>query len=254
MFRHGKGFGKLNSIAKFRKSVNPQVITRFFLYLCKSLLIGGLIVYANIKIANENEFKDSASSIDIEMDFEWVPELDQNSVDLALAVFSIRVPPNASDPMLNKDISDRGITFKRSIDELFQVEIGPAAFGSWSLLGSTLAHEVEVHCNQDFLAIYFLDVLGFEGTALAERSAYAYELEHAKYFRLSAMERLSILETKEDFYPLAQNNSFDGRTTKYTTKLIANFLMSKFTTKLQQFFARTDNISRVSSQKNTRTL
>jgi hypothetical protein len=173
VFRGGKRFGKLNSIAKFRRSEKTQLITRFFLYLCKSLLIVGLIVYANHKLENENEFKNSASSIDIEMDYEWVPELDQSSIDLALAVFSIRIPNNASDPMLNKDISDRGITFKRSIDELFQVEIGPAAFSSWSLLGSTLAHEVEVHCNQDFLAIYFLDVLGFEGTALAERSAYA---------------------------------------------------------------------------------
>ncbi|MBP9707785.1 MAG: hypothetical protein KBD78_09075 [Oligoflexales bacterium] len=202
---------------------------------------------------DESEFLNSASSVEIEMDSEWIPEVGQSSVDIALAAFSINVPSNVSDPKLNRDISDRGITFKRSIDELFQVEIGPAAFSSWSLLGSTLAHEVEVHCNQDFLAIYFLDVLGFEGTALAERSAYAYELAHAEYFRLSAMEKLAIIETKEDYYPLIKNKYHD-EINKSEIGLSANFLMSKFTAKLQQFFARSDNISRVSEQRNTRTL
>src|SRR5690606_25474533 len=79
--------------------------------------------------------------------------------------------------------------------------IGPSAFASWALLGSTLAHEIEVHCHQNFTLIRLFDIAGWEGTENAEREAYAHELAHADRFGLTSDDRYSIAQTLQYYYP-----------------------------------------------------
>ncbi len=129
-----------------------------------------------------------------------VPEMSQASVELALELYGIEVPDNTNDPILDMSLEDRGSTMRSLGGDYALVKVGPAAFESWSILASTLAHEIEVHCRQSFPLIYALDVLGLEGTVIAERQAYQYELENAKRFGLNNSEALLIKNTLDFYY------------------------------------------------------
>jgi len=133
------------------------------------------------------------------------PELGQASINVALIAFGIEIPRNVKGPFFSAKLEDRGLTLKRDVDSDSVVYIGPEAFSSWSLLGSTLAHEIEIHCRQNFLAIHFQNISGFDGTGLAEREAYNYELLQADRFGLSEYERDLIKSTMFYFYPEREN-------------------------------------------------
>lgn len=128
------------------------------------------------------------------------PPITQASIDRALQRYLIQIPKNCPHPKLNLTLEERGLTsyFGRNF---YKVEIGPPAFSSWGMLGSTLAHELEIHCNQNFLKIRVLDLLGQEATKEAERQAYLYEIENAKRFGLKEKEVRSIKATMEYYYP-----------------------------------------------------
>ena len=132
---------------------------------------------------------------------ESLPELDQASVDLALAMYNIHVPSHVSPPKFDSNLEDRGLTTLRGWGKKLEVAVGPAAFESWGLLGSTLAHEIEVHCHQNFTVIQLKDMVGMGGTSEAEREAYMHELEHAHRFDLSNSEYESIEATMNFYYP-----------------------------------------------------
>jgi hypothetical protein len=97
------------------------------------------------------------------------------------------------------------------------------AFTSWGILGSTLAHEIEIHGNQSFLKIEFLnflysyiqnnskfvssifpsfDIMTYEnmglGSYLAEKEAYSYEINSDKRFNLKIKEVLAIKNTLDN--------------------------------------------------------
>lgn len=129
------------------------------------------------------------------------PELTQESIDLALVLFGIIVPNAAEHPRFDADLSDRGLTTRGAFMEKAIVTIGPSAFTSWALLGSTLAHELEVHCQQNFLMIYVMDTVGLDGTGEAERQAYVHELRNAKRFGLPTADADLIADTMEYYYP-----------------------------------------------------
>jgi hypothetical protein len=129
------------------------------------------------------------------------PEISQASIDRAIAMYQIQIPKNVKRPVLVKDLVDRGVTLKRSWLSPFEVEIGPNAFLSWALLGSTLAHELEVHCRQSFAWVKMADTIGLDGTAKAEREAYKYELAQAERFGLSQVDQDLIRITVDYFYP-----------------------------------------------------
>jgi len=129
------------------------------------------------------------------------PELSQESIDIALAMFDIQVPSNTNYPEFDPDLEDRGLTTLRGWGRKMEVTIGPAAFASWGLLGSTLAHEIEVHCQQNFAMVRLRDLLGMEGTANAEREAYRHELDNADRFHLNSIERMNIQATMDFYYP-----------------------------------------------------
>lgn len=129
------------------------------------------------------------------------PEPGQEAVDLAMAVFKISRPENAAMPVFDPDLKDRGLTVKTSWTSKTKVYVGPSAFSSWGMLGSTLAHEIEVHCRQNFPLIVLKDQLGLDGTADAEREAYAYEIRNAARFGLDNRDQNLIAATVKYYYP-----------------------------------------------------
>jgi len=130
------------------------------------------------------------------------PPLTQESIDLALSYYNIRIPVGTSHPRLDLDLADRGLTLRSLAFSDAIVTIGPAAFESWALLGSTLAHEIEVHCQQNFAIIFLMDAVGLDGTGEAERQAYLHELKNAPRFGLNVVDRRLIEETMAYFYPI----------------------------------------------------
>ena len=82
------------------------------------------------------------------------------------------------------------------------VTIGPAAFTSWAVLGSTLAHELEVHGKQHLAPVLFASVFGFgdEVSSFYEREAYDYEVRNSKRFGLTTSEAAGIFLTKMLIY------------------------------------------------------
>ncbi|MFW7377623.1 MAG: hypothetical protein ACOH5I_02290 [Oligoflexus sp.] len=132
------------------------------------------------------------------------PELSQESIDVALAMFDIQIPANTLHPEFDPLLEDRGLTTMRGWGRKLEVTVGPAAFTSWGLLGSTLAHELEVHCQQNFAMIRLKDLFGMEGTSNAEREAYLHELNNADRFHLNGIERMNIQATMDFYYPSSQ--------------------------------------------------
>lgn len=130
-----------------------------------------------------------------------VPPLRQESIQKAIELYQIKIPKNVVTPTLDLSMTDRGLTVRRGALAPLKVFIGPDAFSSWPLLGSTIAHEVEVHCRQNFLAIHLMDLAGLDGTGNAEREAYEYELRHAERFGLAPYDRDLIRSTASYFYP-----------------------------------------------------
>ena len=88
---------------------------------------------------------------------------------------------------------------------------GPVAFESWALLGSTLAHEIEIHCEQSFLLIRLMDTVGFSGTLSAEREAYMHEISNRERFNLSEYEIANIRNTMNYFYPDEDDQGLSAR-------------------------------------------
>lgn len=129
------------------------------------------------------------------------PSLDQKSIATAMEVYGIRVPTQIKGPFFDPKLEDRGLTMRRGVTSDPIVFVGPEAFSSWSMLGSTLAHEIEIHCRQNFLAIHFQNVAGMDGTTAAEREAYKYELANASRFGLTQYDQDLIRSTMSYFYP-----------------------------------------------------
>ena len=132
------------------------------------------------------------------------PPMTQESIDLAMQMFAIEVPEGASYPRFDSQLEDRGLTTMNGWGKDLEVTIGPAAFTSWALLGSTLAHELEVHCRQSFFLIRVKDLLGMNGTDEAEREAYLYELTNSERFHLKTSDQLNIRATMDYYYPVAR--------------------------------------------------
>ena len=145
------------------------------------------------------------------------------NIDLAMSIFAIDRPKKLLGPKLNLNISDRGLTFGSSLNESKEVEIGPPAFTSWSILGSTLGHEIEVHCKQSFGLIWMSELFHLQGTVIAERQAYEYEENNAMRFGLSGFEKSQIKATKEYHYPISFLN--DGKL-NHINNLVAKLLFA----------------------------
>lgn len=122
----------------------------------------------------------------------------------ALALFKIEVPDSVKVIRYDPRMTDfRGLIeakFSKTMQTYHIVSIGPLAFKSWALLGSTLAHEIEVHAHQNIRMAHLLSMAGGSAVKQMEIKAYTYEIENAKRFGLSAGEVNSIRYTMQQMY------------------------------------------------------
>jgi hypothetical protein len=145
-------------------------------------------------------FSDNSSAFNVRVP-DGAPAFTQESIRMAIEIYAINLPKNIKGPFLNPDLEDRGLTIRKSVSAAPIVYIGRAAFQSWGLLGSTLAHEVEIHCRQNFLSIHLQNLAGLDGTGAAEREAYRYELANASRFSLESFDLDLIRSTMSFYYP-----------------------------------------------------
>jgi hypothetical protein len=168
----------------------------------------GLIV-AKKALSEQDRFEQSLARVQV-IAPDSRPRMNQESIDLALVMFNIHVPDNAQHPIVDPFLVDRGRTTLYGYSKQLEVAVGPNAFTSWSILGATLAHELEVHCRQSFALIRLLDSVGLLGTENAEREAYMHELAGSNRFRLTALEQESIAQTMDYFYPKQTKNTLSA--------------------------------------------
>lgn len=169
--------------------------------LIYGILLGVAVIDVKRSLQDEETMAASMTHKDLPIPA-GIPRMSQDSLYQAISIYNIRIPHGVTFPEYDAELQDRGLTSLNPWTKKFTVKIGPAAFQSWSLLGSTLAHEFEVHCNQSFLWIHMQDLVGMEGTNQAEREAYAYELKNADRFGLNQGEVAMIQETVDYYYPI----------------------------------------------------
>lgn len=168
---------------------------------------GAIIAHGNSQAtARDKELSEMGSDYKAVSLPDSLPAVNQSSINYAIKAFDIRIPKNIKGPFLDTKLEDRGLTLRRGLASDPIVLIGREAFSSWGMLGSTLAHEIEVHCRQNFLAIHLQNVAGFDGTGIAEREAYRYELANAERFGLASYDKELIRSTMSYFYPEQQTN------------------------------------------------
>ncbi|MCX6129535.1 MAG: hypothetical protein NTX25_10790 [Proteobacteria bacterium] len=178
--------------------VSTSMIRVFVLSLVFSA--GGSIFLAKHRIDQHEQFAKELQSVYV-VPPTSKPAVTQESIDIAIELFEIKIPRTASRPHLDMSLEDRGLTTLNGWGSKLEVTIGPAAFSSWALLGSTLAHELEIHCNQNFALIRMKDVMGLEGTQEAEREAYLHELANSERFHLKTADQMNIKATMDYYYP-----------------------------------------------------
>lgn len=185
-------------------SIQFEGITRL---ICRIAAVGLLVFFVGrAKILSETEGQRAKAWRQVSVKVpDGAPEISQESVDLALRLFNIDVPPSADYPVLNTRLEDRGMSTRLNWRRKIRVEVGPSAFSSWGILGSTLAHELEIHCRQNFVLINIMDSLGLEGTTWAERQAYLYEIKQAQRFGLTNYQRDLIASTMAYYYDIDQH-------------------------------------------------
>ena len=138
-----------------------------------------------------------------------LPTLSSAAIDEAIKRFAINIPKHVARPKIDHDLNDRGRTSWNLFGGSVAVKLGPVAFTSWGLLGATLAHELEIHCQQNLVAITVKDALGFDAKNTAEKEAYAHELSNAERFGLSSAETERIKETLDAIKALTTNRSIN---------------------------------------------
>jgi hypothetical protein len=133
------------------------------------------------------------------------PEISNQSIQVALFVYDIKIPSICNYPILIKD-SVPGIRATTTIHgfKVRDVLVYPAAFDSWNLLGSTLAHELEVHCKQSVIEHSIFALFRGEEYSIArfEVEAYQHEIDNAERFK-SSLEHIHECKAFKDVYKLS---------------------------------------------------
>jgi hypothetical protein len=98
------------------------------------------------------------------------------------------------------DMRDReGATYLDE-DGTVRVEIGDEAFASAARLGSTIAHEVEVHVNRQIAKGVYYPSTDEQGTLIQEVEAYDHELASKDRFELGADELKLLKQRRASYY------------------------------------------------------
>jgi hypothetical protein len=130
-----------------------------------------------------------------------VPAVNQSSIEIATKAFGIQMPKAIRGPYFDQKLEDRGLTLRNGLASDPVVLIGREAFTSWAMLGSTLAHEIEIHCRQNFLSIHLQNLAGFDGTGTHKGktkidSVFSFENEVTKYSQNSTIDEVLFLQLK----------------------------------------------------------
>ncbi len=135
-----------------------SILSAIFGGLFISFSIGTAVVYHHLWESNQRA-REIITSNQTMISISETPALSQSSIEKAVEMYNIQLPEAVKMPLLDLALSDRGMTVRKGAMSPPKVTIGPDAFASWGLLGSTIAHEVEVHCRQNFFAIHLMDLL-----------------------------------------------------------------------------------------------
>ncbi|BBH52089.1 hypothetical protein JCM31447_05260 [Fluviispira sanaruensis] len=216
----------LNKKMKLNKTNKTDIFYTLF-KIVPFILFLSIMFYCLILNYNEkNQYKIMQENL-IEVPVLYpstAPEKNNQCILLAMALFSIDKNKNSMQPVYDPSLNVRGLTSGMIFSPKKNIYIGDEAFENWGLLGSTLAHEVEIHGNQSFVEIEFINFLyhyvyEFKynlllhlinksdvqyknkkiGTIKAEKEAYKYELKSKNRFSLNAQNEKSlqyILENK----------------------------------------------------------
>ena len=228
----GFTFSGRHTVVAARRAVSPLVqicslipVSAALIFLVASIL---LMALAGKEHAEQVSFANAMRAVPVKVELPR-PLPSQESVDVAMAAFGVDLEANVNSPIFDGSLSDRGLTAGGTLDVRRSIWVGPAAFISWGVLGSTLGHEIEVHGQQSFLAILIMDGVadlrrGFSalvsaetaaasakkesvealwGTWRAERTAYLYEVSSADRYGLTSEEVGSIRQVMEYYYPAA---------------------------------------------------
>jgi hypothetical protein len=119
--------------------------------------------------------------------------IDTYGIDVSHVPFGVIYSPHGN-------MRDReGATFLDR-DGTVRVEIGDDAFASASRLGSTIAHEVEVHVNRQIAKGIHDPPSDEQGTLIQEVEAYDYELLNKDRFGLSDDELKLLKQRRASYY------------------------------------------------------
>lgn len=137
-----------------------------------------------------------------------VPQVSQESIDIAMENFEIQVPMLTLYPKLDTDMDEEALGLAHVFPLIHTCipTIGPGAFTSWGKLGAILAHEIEVHCNQNWWKAITDKIFNEDPKAMLEREAYTYMILDSKRFHLTTYEQASILYTMLSLYPVGDKN------------------------------------------------
>lgn len=167
-----------------------------------------LVLVCYIKTDSENSaFKvkerllNDSTSLELgAIDLAKPPSPGQRAIDQAMILFDIKVSKDVDWPLYDPYLEDyyRAIALQEEVLGRKSILIGKASFYSWGVLGSTLAHEIEVHGRQSIFWLSLRARLFGISAASAEVEAYNYEIYSAKRFGLTKEDISSLKEQRED--------------------------------------------------------
>ena len=153
---------------------------------------------------------------------EGIPGVSQESIDKAIKNFEIKVPLFALYPRLDEQMFHaNGQAYLMSLFHICKPTIGPGAFSSWGKLASTIAHEVEVHCNQNLWRAQIDELTGNSVVSKLEREAYMYTILDAKRFQLTENEIMTLTLTMETYYPAGDQDGQGSSTEEAEERTIS---------------------------------
>lgn len=202
------------------KSILKEIFDCFFRLLSPIVFLGLLFVLSYLaykEYKGERELQNKMMRVTV-VQPKFKPTPSQENLNLAMALYSIDVPEYLDGPYFDSELDLRGLILGYTFNKNRRVFVGSEAFSSFGLLGSTLAHEIEVHGNQSFIFAEILNQFGNGlrklcflsfvkipnnfGYHLAENEAYHFEAQSHTRFLLTQKEVEGILLTLQKIQAL----------------------------------------------------
>lgn len=146
-----------------------------------------------------------------QVNFLLPPRLGQESVDQAMILFNIKATKNTAWPVYSEKLSEdvRALIYKDGSFSTKIVLLSKSAFKSWGVLGSTLAHEIEVHGEQNFEWAFLKNRFFGKTLANLEIDAYNYEIYSKDRFGLSDYDIDELKRLREDYLKIHFDSTYN---------------------------------------------